>query len=634
MEFFLYLKGRCAIITSKRGDYWMIKKLSYEEVLEYSVYDAIKLRADELRGFDDEHYVRELWDNFYNNYPAHIPNHPLLRDYDWVYENFELLMMCKMWYQSAQGFEEYYTFFKAGIAKYDVERDYREMLFNPDKSDFEFRHKWKVFAYEFVDFFGYAFDKNGVLERLFKREDFVQYFFSYPNLYTREVLEKFYHVGLAKLLEYDLFAEKYKADFDELLHLISKHPKLVIPDSIFHDDRVVDAVACTHDLDKFYANLIYIRAYSSCQPYIDRNKRYCDREVRDMQDGILPSLRCEYVKAKDMLSKNDFRHEHALVEAVFKRVSERLGRREIAKRDFYRELSKYIVVGMLLGRIFETSPYNILIDIETFYEYMMSHGKDFFGKEIYEFFLSYEDEEVEYIREFYEKAKDVPLKDMFYDDWEREKEAFVREINESMVDLDRAPLKVTKDGVAYYDITDMPGKIAVSNTNDVADNDYKLARLVELVKTARVMDVSISIQDENHQVFYDKNNTGVPKIKFIYGELEPKRVGIIFPQDAYSQGIMMTESEALWYKRNLYTLDEFMNKTRNYNELTYAVDGTVVMPKGILIEGEPNEGEVRISRELGLPFYYREKRKTQSLRDDRTLLAKTYRFSAGYKKLF
>lgn len=612
----------------------MMTKLSYDDILKYSVYDAIKVRADEQRGFDDEHYVRELYDNFYNNFPAYTPHHPLLRDYDWVYDHFELLMMSKMTYQSAQGFEEYYTFFKVGIAKYDVEEDYREMLFSPEKNYFDFRHKWRTFAYEFVEFFGYAFDKNGVLDELFKRQDFVQYFFRYPNLYTREVLEKFYHVGLAKLLEYDIFAEKYKSDVEELLHLISKHPKLVIPDYIFHDERVVEAISCTHDLDKFYADLLCIADYSSCQMYIDRNKKYCDSEVRNMEDGILPSLLNEYGKAKDMLSKNDFQHGHDLIEEIFKRVSKRWGRKEIPKRDFYRELSKYIVVGMLLGRIFETMPYNILIDIETFYDYMTSHGKDFFGKEIYEFFLTYEDEDVEYIRAFYEKAKDVPLKEVFYDDWEREKNAFIQEINESMLDLDSAPEKVTGSGIPYYDITDMAGKVVVSNTNDPAHLGYCLDRLVELVKTARIPSVSLSIQDENHQVLYYQNGVECSTIKFIYGKLDPKRVGIIFPQDAYSQGIMMVESDTIWYKRNLYTLAEFMNKTRSYNELTYAINGTVIMPKGILIEGEPNEGELFISRELNLPFYYREKRKTKSLGEDRTILPKTYRFSKGYKPLF
>jgi len=141
---------------------------TYEEVLSYSIYRAIELRAKELQrklGFDD----------LYTNSLVDIPHNSLLTDKDWVYENVEYLFVyCMFNYQKFQGSEEYYLLFKTLIEKYNIEEDYNELLC--DCKCFGMELKWGRFAHLLVEFFAHAFDQHDVLDELFCKSDFVNYF--------------------------------------------------------------------------------------------------------------------------------------------------------------------------------------------------------------------------------------------------------------------------------------------------------------------------------------------------------------------------------------------------------------------------------------------------------------------------
>jgi len=65
----------------------------------------------------------------------------------------------------------------------------------------------------------------------------------------------------------------------------------------------------------------------------------------------------------DLYSFNSM--EKQVVERIFKIR----GVDFLPKKNVYVELSKYMIVGMYMSRNFQTDPYNLLIDIETLYEF-------------------------------------------------------------------------------------------------------------------------------------------------------------------------------------------------------------------------------------------------------------------------
>lgn len=120
-----------------------------------------------------------------------------------------------------------------------------------------------------------------------------------------------------------------------------------------------------------------------------------------------------------------------------------------------------------------------------------------------------------------------------------------------------------------------------------------------------------SLQDLQNQIFYEKNKKHT--IKFIYGTLDPMRVGIVNHEDAYSQGLMKVEYNNRCYKRRLYTLEEFMMLTNNYNEIVYSTNNQLTLPIGILCEESPTGEEIRVAEELGISIFYRTRKNPEKI---------------------
>lgn len=576
---------------------------TYEEVLSYSIYRAIELRAKELQrklGFDD----------LYTNSLVDIPHNSLLTDKDWVYENVEYLFVyCMFNYQKFQGSEEYYLLFKTLIEKYNIEEDYNELLC--DCKCFGMELKWGRFAHLLVEFFAHAFDQHDVLDELFCKSDFVNYFFKYPKIYTHKVLEDFGYFGIGKLLNYEAFASYYLEQPDQLIRLMRNHPKLDVPIHLFSDERFLK-IAHDINVENFYFNMGFVWENSSGIACLEEHQKFCDYEMTHTNHGILPSLMSEYESSLNILTEDSFcLDDNPLKKQVVQRIFDCSSEKSIPKNRFYQELSKYIAIGLLISRYFETSPYNLLIDIQTLYEFAIRNHRKLEGNLIYDFLLHFENFDIFYIIKFYQKIKDLSLKDILYDDWERQKNKFVEEINSSIFSPKFLVSENDDYGVPYYDISNLEDPILVHNTGIAIDDVDQINQLIYRIKNVEGYMLCFSLQDLQNQIFYEKNKKHT--IKFIYGTLDPMRVGIVNHEDAYSQGLMKVEYNNRCYKRRLYTLEEFMMLTNNYNEIVYSTNNQLTLPIGILCEESPTGEEIRVAEELGISIFYRTRKNPEKI---------------------
>lgn len=470
---------------------------NYCEVVKYDIYEAIKILGEDHRKFR----TPQEWLHSDDDNPARILNNPLLTNYDWVYENAEKLFYTdKFNYQQYQGIDEYYTLFKVLINKYSLEDDYNRFLCNK-KNHMAIEWKWKYFAINLIDFLSHA--PNEILIELLNKPDVMEYFLRYPEIYDCETLSSFSYKGIEKLLECSHMATFYKNDYKKLIQLIRRNPQITIPLSIMLDSKVVKDVSRTYRIEDFYQNLYYVREQVSEDLYIEEHKKYCDEQVANIKNDILPCYKDDYNNAKENLSLDDFRYSNRLQYQVIKRIFDRSGVEILPKDYLYKELAKYTLIGMFISRNYETDPYNLFIDIETLYEFATLNNKSLRGQCVYEVLLSYEDRTLEEIVSFYQKEKDFPLIEILYDDWNRQKYDFITELNSQIYKPTFENMTV-RDGISCYDITDVEKPILVHNTSISIDDTSNISKMIDDVKRGRKHHICLSVQDEIIVVFMKK----------------------------------------------------------------------------------------------------------------------------------
>ena len=599
---------------------------TYEEVVQYDIDEAIKIRGEKNLNFA----TTKEWFEYNDNNPAKIPNNPLLTNYDYVYEHAEeLLCQSSLYYQRNQPTEAYYTLFKAITTKYPMEEDYNKILYENNDS---LKWKWRFYTNTLINFLYYSFDNR--IKELLNKPDVINYILRYPKIFTIDTLTETSHMAIEVLLENQSIANYYIEDYNRLIQLIRKQPKITIPHRIILDDKIIKDMSRTPHIEEFYYKLHFIREQVSDQPFLDEHSKYCDEQVSQISNGILPTYQEEYKKAKDNITYDSLYYvNNSMQRQVMNRIFQRSHQEILPKQYVYQELSKYMIMGMFLSRNYQTDPYNLLIDIDTLLEFSKPENILLEGQEIYEFIASFEDKTLEQIIEFYEKCKNQPLMETLYDDWNNQKDAFTEELNSSLFTLSQAP-QVTKDNITYYDISDIEEPILVHNTSIPLDNEKRIKEMIKQIKQGHKHRICLSVQDQNHNVFYtEEQHKNTKTIKFAFGQLEKNRVGTIYHKDAYSQGINKIESENFNYKRRLYTLKSFMEQTSNYNEINYLIDNTPFIPIGIICEDEITEQEQRIAKDLNIPILYRKTKDSTEKRVNEPTIPKRYTYTAT-KSLF
>lgn len=249
----------------------MKRNKSYEEALKYDIYEAIERKAEEK--FDWYNFSYERRREFEQSFPASLAHHPLLIDEVWLYDNIELIIVNEAFkYQKNQGPLEYYMFFKVLTSKYSVDEDYNKYC---DGNGFSLKHKWIRFASRLINFINCAPAFKGVLDYLFSKSDFVEYFFRYPFLYDHNLLETFSCDAISKLLNYPNFASYYLANPNRFIHLLREKEKLKLPPMFLEDDRLL-SLAKTVNVETFYFNMSLLQEKSTCLRLIEKHQLFCD----------------------------------------------------------------------------------------------------------------------------------------------------------------------------------------------------------------------------------------------------------------------------------------------------------------------------------------------------------------------
>lgn len=581
-----------------------METLEIAQARSINVYEIIEARSKEI--CDRRKLAIDTADEFNREYPLFTPNHPLLSDFDWVIKNVEFLFLYDYIYRSTHGPRECYTLFKALTTKYDLEEDYNRLLCSRNDDEIHsIKNKWLDFAAHLAAFF-LNMEDDEKLDYLFKKEDFVSYFFRYSEIYS-EAIVQLYYIGTLRILYCERNGFRLLGDPNKLIRFINNNPKAKINPEMLLDDRFVKAIAHNVNPIEFYDQLCAISQAGAIgvQPFLEEHKKFCDHMISKIEDGIIPSL-----------DESDIENSEKSVHFMYKiykkqileKIREKFKGKDIGKKTMLQELTKYVVMGLWMSRNFETDPHNLFIDIETLYEFAIAHDRDLKGFHFYEFLMNFEDADLETILEFYEKTKDIPLKSILYDDWMQEKIQMIDEINSSLWSLSELePQTDENDGLTHYDITDLRGKILVSNTCVNAKDRKKVDELIAKVRNGKLGVIYMSLQDAEHQVVYrDEEPDGQTSIKFIFGPLDHDKVGIVNHEDAYSIGITeVAKNNLSIYKRRLYTVDELMNDTWRYNEISYMASPEPFMPIGLLAEERITAGERYVAEELGIPIYFR-----------------------------
>ena len=586
--------------------------LSYEEVVHCDIYGAIKLKSEEEAKKTDVFNITK------------IPNNPVLTDYDWVFEHVELLLCnCAISYQQYQGVEQYLILFKAITNKYSLEDDYNDYLQN------KFPYitlKWGTFAIEFIAFMARTFDER--LDKLLDRKEVVDYFLRYPKVFTTDVITVFGYSVLPRFLKQNHYASYFIEDYKKLISLIRENPKMTISDNIMLDQKVINDMSRTYHICDFYYNLNFISEQVCDLPYLEEHAKFCDREVSNIKNGMLPKYYKRCNESKALFTISDLQVVNRMEQRVLSRIFKLKG--NILSREFvFQELSKYVVIGMCISRNFQTDPYNLFVDIKTLVNFAKENKIELKGQPIYDFLTSFENYSIEEIIEFYNYCKTLSLSEILYDDWNEQKSNFVEELNTNMLKLDSLEAFAEIDGVKCFDITDIEKPVVVHNTSISIDNFEGIKKMIDTIKKGYKYCLSLSVQDKNHRIFYIAENAhSKSNIKFAFGCLKPDRVGTVYHCDAYTTGASSVESENYNYIRRLYTLISLMSQTYSYNELVYVIRGEPFLPIGIICENTITKEEVLVAKELGIPVLYRKKEKNKRSRCVQKLIKRKYSYLA------
>lgn len=588
--------------------------LTYEELLKYNIYDAIKKKAEE---------EKEL---FSDNNPAKIENNPLLSDFDYVYQHAEYLFyFCIFHYQNYQKADQYFTLFKALTTKYNLEEDYSKYI-NTDA--YSLKLKWGRFCVELYSFLYHAMQEDEVLIEVINKKEVIDYFTRFSYLYDNDTLFRdSTAVACGELLKYPQFNSYYLGHPKDLIYLIKKYLFLKVPAEVMLNENVIQEISHNMNMYKFYSMLYYVGEQVSEYYYLEEHKKYLDFQIDHMKDGILPCFYDAYLQSDYNIAIDNLRYFaykwHFDANRISKIFKEK-GTNKLKKEDLFKVLTKEYLLDIYISRHFETYPDNLIIDIETLTKFAKENNRSLKGQIIYDFIENFEEKSIDEIIAFYNASKNINSKEILYDDWNKQVESFVRELNESILLPEKIKdhevglfneekeQKFTEDAVKVFDITDIDAPILVHNTSVSKEDNEKIDKTLDRIKTGYKDRLCLSLQDKNHTTFYTESYTEEEKnkeIKLVFGKMEENRVGIVYHEDAYSIDINDTEFGNFSYSQRLYTVKSLLDNTIRYNEINYVISHKPFLPVALLCEDKIDNYDVTLASKMNIPIFFREKNK-------------------------
>lgn len=577
------------------------------------VYAFIKEKAKE-----EEHL-------FSDNNPAKIENNPLLADFDYIYQHAEYLFcFCIFDYQNYQKADQYFTLFKVLTTKYSLEEDYNTYIVSdPRVLDL----KWERFCSELYSFLYHAMQDERVLIEVINKKEVIDYFTRYSYLYDHNALFRdSTATACSELLKYSQFHSYYLYHPRDLIYLMKKYPFIKVPPDVMLNTNIIQNVTHEIDMYKFYSMLYYVGEQVSEYHYLEEHKKYLDEQINNIKDGILPYFYDAYLKSNHHISIYDIRsfayRWNFNVNRMCNIFNEK-GTNKLKKDTLFQALTKEYLLDIYISRHFETYPDNLIIDIETLTKFAKENHKVLKGQIVYDFIANYKEKSIDEIIQFYNASKNLNIKEILYDDWNKQIESFISELNETILLPEKiedyevhllneeGKQKLTASDVKIFDITNIDAPILVHNTSVSKENQEAIDKTLQQIKTGYKERLCLSLQDKNHTEFYTESFVEEAKdkeIKFVFGKMEANRVGIVCHEDAYSIGIDTVEFENFGYIRSLYTVQSLLDHTTRYNEIDYLISHKPFLPVALLCENKINDYDINLASKLNISIFFREKK--------------------------
>ena len=529
------------------------------------------------------------------NNPYYISDNPLLNNYEYVYNNVEFIFINHRYsYKINQNYEQYLTFFNCLINKYDIEDDYNSYL-RKEIYLYNLNSIWKMFATRLLEFIGSA--PKDILYKLLNNRSIINYFIRYNQVYNNELLTNLGITGYNYILENKAICNHYLNSPNDIFNIKIKNTILPkIPNYIIESKKVIREISCNANIEEFYYRYNWICNNYGSYNYMEEHKKFLDREIINCKSGIFKCIHKQYLNDSKIITDNNDTGD------IFKQIKHRIFFKNntsmLPKKYTYQEISKYVCISMFISRFFEASPYNILLDIEVLYEFAKENNISLKGMEIYEFLMNYEDKTIFDAINFYKHFlnDNIDIKSIFYDDWNNQRYQFINDLNNNILSLSGKEM--------YYDITHNDNLVLVHNTSIPVDKINKVIDIYNDLINGKKEYICLSLQDKDHQIGFGKKDNGERTIKFLFNKLDANRVGIIYHRDASTISATRV-SDFSEYRSRLYTLNDFMNETYNYNEICYLTRGICFKPFGILVDDYITEEEKKLSELLNLKIVYR-----------------------------
>ena len=75
---------------------------------------------------------------------------------------------------------------------------------------------------------------------------------------------------------------------------------------------------------------------------------------------------------------------------------------------------------------------------------------------------------------------------MLYDDWENEKQNFISELNDQIINIQNLQPQTTTTGTIYYDISNIDKPIIVHNTSIPIDDEEEISKMIDRIKNGNI----------------------------------------------------------------------------------------------------------------------------------------------------
>ncbi len=499
-----------------------------------------------------------------------------------------------------QDYNFYIRFFNLLIAKYDMTDDYLKCKTNNVRWDY----KWALFSHMVVALLSCSDDETR--NRLFESDTIRNYLTKFHDFFPyTDCFKDFKWEPLSLLLELPCYQEEIiNLKKEELNRVIINETltSVALPTNILNNLQFIKKIANNVDFEEYIAARNHIEYHNSVEIIDEQHALFCDSLINSFNHRT---------KTFPVLKEKGFFYNLAYA-SLLKKLYESLKNKNIPVNAIHQEISKYIVIGFIFSRFFKASWYNLSIDMRTLVEYIDDPLRvkkfEFHNRDLYYKLLNFKELSVLELIRLYDSFKTRNIMHEFYDDWHNAQNEFVSELNSNT--LNGKNLGTLNNGLTMmyntpvYELNGQDYYIITRNTSiDVRDDNFR--EKLKGTKYSRSY-LSLSVQDEHHLKYYTHEDCGrdtTYQLKLVYGNLDESYIGMIYPTDAYTNGLTSSEIGS-FSSRKIYPLRKLMLNTEGFNDISYFKTDEL-QPIAVIVENELILEQLLAAQKLKLPIILR-----------------------------